>query len=266
LQQWGWAFLVAIGAVVLLLSNRSLGPVLWIWTVGSLIAVAIGYALRRPIILRPSPARTWALLAMGFPIMLSGLLGTLFLTADRWVAAARLDPTAAGTYGLASMISSAIFLVPGVIAQQQYPRLAMLKGANAPASKLRAAALRQSLLAAAASGASAIVAAPVVLIVIPWMLPAYAAAAGPAVLLSLGSVAIAGGTGPGNLMLVVGALWPYLAIQISCFAIAVALMWLGSGLAGTLGLAVGFVAGQTLLMLVLIVVARRYVRGKAEVR
>jgi O-antigen/teichoic acid export membrane protein len=252
-QQSGWACLVGVGALVLLRSDRSLESVLWIFTAGVLAAIAVGYALRRPIVMRPSPARTWRLMSMGFPIMLAGLLGSLFYTADRWVASARLEPSAAGAYGLASLIAAAVFLVPSVISQQQYPRLAMLYGGDASAAQLRAAARRQSLVAVAASAITALGVAAFSLLIVPRLLPAYGAATVPAVILSFGIAALAGSIGHANLLVVIGALWAYLAIQVSCFAIAVLLMWLGCGLGGGVGLAIGFAAGQVIMTTVLII-------------
>ena len=262
-QQWSWAGIIAIGGLLLLKSDRSLGSVLWIWTAGSIAAIAIGFVFRRPVVTRPSPARTWALLTMGFPIMLSGLLGNLFFTADRWAAVARLDPSAAGSYGLASLIASAVFLVPTVIAQQQYPRMAILFGEGAPTARLIGAAFRQSLVAASASLVTALGVAAFTLLIVPQILPAYEAVSVPAVVLSFGIAALAGGTGYGNLLVVIGALWAYLGILASCFAIAVPLMLLGSDLGGGIGLAVGVAAGQVILMVVLITSARILVARKA---
>ena len=243
-QQWAWAVIVGIGCLALLQSRLSLGAVLWIWTAGSAAAVALGYAIRRPIVRRPSPTLTLRLMSMGFPIMLSGLLGNLFYTADRWAAAVRLEPEAAGSYGLASLIASAVFLVPAVIAQQQYPRMAMLHGRDASAARLREAALRQSLVAGAASLLTALGVATFALVIIPRILPAYGTMAVPAVVLSFGIAALAGATGYGNLLVVIGAQWAYLAIQSLCFAIAVVLMWLGSEYGGGVGLALASLGGR----------------------
>jgi O-antigen/teichoic acid export membrane protein len=262
-QQWGWACIIGVGGLVLLRSDRTLGSVLWIWTAGAFLAIAIGFGLRRPVVTRPSPTRTWALLTMGFPIMLSGLLGNLFFTADRWVAVARLEPSAAGSYGLASLIASAVFLVPTVIAQQQYPRMAMLYGEGAPADRLIGAARHQSLVAASASLVTALGVAAFTLLIVPRVLPAYDSVAIPAVILSFGIAALAGGTGYGNLLVVIGALWAYLGILVSCFAIAVPLMLLGSALGGGVGLALGVAAGQVILMVALIISARILMARKA---
>jgi O-antigen/teichoic acid export membrane protein len=261
-QQWAWAFVIGLSGLALLLSDHSLEVVLWIWTAGALAAIAVGFALRRPIVMRPSPTWTWRLMSMGFPIMLAGLLGNLFFTADRWVGFARLEPSVAGSYGLASLIASAVFLVPTVIAQQQYPRMAMLFGAAAPAPRLMDAARHQSLVAAGASLLTALGVAAFSLLIVPRVLPAYGAVGIPATVLSLGIVALAGGTGYGNLLVVVGALWAYLGILASCFAIAVPLMFLGSAIGGGIGLAVGVALGQVILMVVLIASARILVARK----
>ena len=265
-QQWAWGAMVGIGCLALLQSRFSLGAVLWVWTAGSAAAVALGYAIRRPILRRPSPALTGRLMSMGFPIMLSGLLGNLFYTADRWAAAARLEPSAAGSYGLASLIASAVFLVPAVIAQQQYPRLAMLHGRDASATRLREAALRQSLVAGVASLFTALGVATFALVIVPQILPAYGTVAAPAVILSLGIAALAGATGYGNLLVVIGAQWAYLAIQIACFSMAIVLMLLGTAFGGGVGLALGVAGGQAILMLALIVAARRLVVRKVPDR
>lgn len=262
-QQLGWACFMGLGGLVLLQSDRSLGTVLAIWTAGAGAAIAIGFALRRPVVMRPSPTRTWRLLKMGFPIMLSGLLGNLFFTADRWAAVARLEPSAAGSYGLASLIASAAFLVPTVIAQQQYPRMAMLYGEGAGAARLMGVALHQGLVAASASLVTGLGVVAFTMLIVPSILPAYDAVAIPAVILSLGIAAVAGGTGYGNLLIVVGHMWAYLGILASCFAITVPLMLLGSELGGGTGLAVGVAVGQVILMVVLITSARKLLARKA---
>lgn len=261
-QQWAWALTLGLGGLVLLRSDRSLPSVLGIWTAVAGLAIVIGFVLRRPLVSRPSVSRTLRLLTMGFPIMLSGLLGNMFFTADRWAAAARLEPSAAGSYGLASLVASAAFLVPTVIAQQQYPRLAMLYGAGAQASDLMAAARRQSLVAAGASLATGIGITAFASLVLPSVLPAYDEVATPASVLSLGIAALAGGTGYGNLLIVVGAMWAYLGILVSCFAIAVPLMLLGSQLGGGVGLALGVAGGQVVLMAVLVTSARKVLARK----
>jgi hypothetical protein len=86
-------------------------------------------------------------------------------------------------------------------------------------------------------------------VVIPSLLPAYGAAVAPTIILCLGLVAMAGATGYANAMVVVGALWHYLAVQGGCLAVAIVLMALGASTAGGTGLAIGAAAGQVLMLL-----------------
>ena len=99
-----------------------------IWTASVLLAVGIRIHRASPQCPGSSVSRAIRVTRMGFPIMLVGLLGSLYYTADRWIAAGSLTAADAGSYGLASLVASAAFLVPMVIAQQQYPRLANLYG------------------------------------------------------------------------------------------------------------------------------------------
>jgi O-antigen/teichoic acid export membrane protein len=264
-QQAGWAcIMVASLGLLVVGAHASLASVLWIWTAGSLGSLAIGWALRRPVVRRPSGPRALSLLAMGFPIMLSGLLGNLFYTADRWVAAGRLEPAAAGSYALASLMASAVFLMPSVIAQQLYPRLGMLFGRNPCGATLLAAAHRQSLAAAGASLIAAMGVAAFAAVVLPALLPQYGTAVAPAVILSVGIVALAAGTGYSNLLLVIGAQWLYLGVQAVCFAVALGLMWIGCGIGGGVGLAFGFAMGQLLLTAALAVSARTRLSWRSQ--
>lgn len=83
------------------------------------------------------------LIGVGFPIMLVGLIHTLFATVDRWIVAGNLGPAALGHYSLAIMALSAVALLPQVISQQFYPRLAYAWSAKKDAGELRRMATRQ---------------------------------------------------------------------------------------------------------------------------
>ena len=263
LQQLAWAICVGVSCVALGLLGVSLTSALALWIIGSAFGIVAGIVLRRPVWTLGPIQRARPLLVTGIPIMLSGLAGSMFYTADRWVASITLDASAAGVYGFASLVAAAAFLVPMVIAQQQYPRLATLHGAGAPASQLEAAAIRQGLLAAATS-LVAVGGIAVFALLIPWLLPAYAAAVAPTIILCLGLVAMAGATGYANAMVVVGALWRYLAVQGGCLAAAIVLMALGASTAGVTGLAIGAATGQSLLLLGVGIAGRSTLRRAAR--
>lgn len=87
------------------------------------------------------------LMRVGLPIMLVGLLYTLLTTADRWVITAFLDVQQLGYYSLAIMMLGVLSLIPMVIAQQMYPRMAETWGrTNDPQAVLKWA-LRQAGMA-----------------------------------------------------------------------------------------------------------------------
>ena len=114
--------------------------------VGFIVAQVMTYALlcalaaRSPhVIYRPrfSWPRSRALIAIGFPIMLVGLVNTFFSTVDRWVVAAFLGTEPLGHYSLAIMTLGAVGLLPQVIAQQFYPRVAFAWSARGDPDELR---------------------------------------------------------------------------------------------------------------------------------
>ncbi len=151
---------------------------------GFILGQALSYAslcllaTRDPqVIYRPQLGleRARPLIAIGFPIMLVGLVNTLFTTVDRWVVAGFLGTEPLGHYSLAIMALNAVGLLPTVIAQQFYPRLAFAWSARSDTSELRGmASLHRRLTFAAV-----IPVITVLLLVLPSavraFLPAYTA-------------------------------------------------------------------------------------------
>ena len=64
------------------------------------------------------------LIKVGFPIMSVGILYSFFSTVDRWIIAAFLGGAELGYYSISLMVAGAATLVPMVIAQQVYPKMA----------------------------------------------------------------------------------------------------------------------------------------------
>lgn len=119
------------------------------WTFGLegfIVGQALAYALvcvlgaQSPeVTFRPrlGRARAKALIAIGFPIMLVGVVSTLFATVDRWVVAGFLGAESLGHYSLAIMSFGAVGLLPQVIYQQFYPRVAFAWSARGDRQELR---------------------------------------------------------------------------------------------------------------------------------
>lgn len=80
---------------------------------------------------------------VGLPILLVGLLFSVFTTVDRWVVAGFLGTTELGYYSLALMVSSGLNLIPLTVAQQMYPRMAEARGRGADPSRLLLLVRRQ---------------------------------------------------------------------------------------------------------------------------
>lgn len=64
------------------------------------------------------------LVRIGFPIMLVGIAYALLSTADRWIIGLFIGSEALGFYSMAIIVFSTISLLPRVISQQLYPRMA----------------------------------------------------------------------------------------------------------------------------------------------
>lgn len=98
-----------------------------------------------------TPTFDWAearrLMKVGLPIMLVGLLYTLLTTADRWVIAAFFETEQLGYYSLAIMVLAVTNLIPLVIAQQMYPRMAEAWGRTGQIQDVLTWAVRQSAMA-----------------------------------------------------------------------------------------------------------------------
>lgn len=85
------------------------------------------------------------LIKIGFPIMAVGVAYTLFNTLDRWIIGLMLDSTQLGYYSLSIIIFGSMILLPKIISQQIYPRMAYDWGKNRSALVLEKWAKKQTL-------------------------------------------------------------------------------------------------------------------------
>jgi O-antigen/teichoic acid export membrane protein len=104
---------------------------------------------------RPSAVKP--LIAIGFPILLVGLIYVMFTTVDRWVIAAFMDAASLGHYSIAIMAFGAVGLLPQVVAQLYYPRMAHAWAARADLNEMRQLSrqIRNMTLLVAAPAAAA---------------------------------------------------------------------------------------------------------------
>jgi O-antigen/teichoic acid export membrane protein len=258
-QQALFGVIAVVSAAILAFHpDADFGTAAALYGVPLALAVAVGVAVAPP----PFPPRlvldeVRRLAGIGLPIMLAGLVFSVFVTLDRWVAVTLLGPQRAAPYALASLIAAAMLVVPTVVSQQTYPRMAIARGRGAVAPDLRSMARHQGLLAATLVAPVAVAVALFAWIAVPVLLPDYAAAAPAAVILSLGFIVLGYLTGYGNYLNVVGGQWRYLAAQLVGVAVAVVLMFAGGGLAGLLGIAIGMAISHVVYGVVLRAVALR---------
>lgn len=183
---------------------------------------------------------------IGWPIMSAGLAFSVLVTLDRWVATAMFGPAAAAPYAFAGITAAAMLMMPTVVSQQTYPRMAMEHGRGASSSQLLSMARRQGEIAAALSAATALAVITGALIVIPLALQEFSAALPIIAILSVGLVAQSLFTGFGNYLNVVGGQWRYLGVQLVSIALALGLTIVGASVAGVTGIAGGMAVAYAL--------------------
>lgn len=113
------------------------GGVVGQWTAMTLTELAMGCALYltigRDIRWKFNVAASWRYIRIGLPIYAVGTLFIMFTSLDRVATAWLLGTTALGLYGIASMASTVLALVPGILTQIMWPRIAEMLGASGPA-------------------------------------------------------------------------------------------------------------------------------------
>ncbi len=200
---------------------------------------AVGLGIRLlPYTPRPrwNPVILRALISVGFPIMVAGLLYGLLTTIDRWLVATFMDRAAVGHYGLVGIVTSGLLLIPQMLAQHFYPRMAFAHGGGSTHAELVQLARSQGIVAGLAVGGLAIGTAVIAYAVVPIALPAYVASLLPLALALVGVVAYAFGSGYGNVLNTVGAHRRFLTIQavalLGTVGLATVLLAAGWGLEG----------------------------------
>jgi len=250
---------LALAASVVLVTLRGAGFEVTATLYGAALTLAVVIGL----ILSPPPIPTFdvdeirRLAVIGLPIMAAGLVFSLFVTLDRWVAATLLGARAAAPYALASLLAAAMLVVPTVVSQQTYPRMAIARGRGASDDELRRMAARQGVLAVALVAPIAFGIAAFALIGVPVLLPTYLSAAPAVVVLSAGFLVLAWLTGYGNYLNVVGGQRRYLVAQLIGVLVGIVLMVAGGLTLGLSGIAIGTALGHVAYGVVLRHMARR---------
>lgn len=150
-QQFAFAGVLPLIAIPLAvrykLSGYIIGQSITIFIVSLFIVRIIPFDLKPKFNLQ----ETIRLVKVGFPIMAAALLYGFLTTTDRWIITGFLGVEQLGYYSLAIIVTGSLSLIPRVIAEQVYPRMAEEYGKTSTYYSLRRWILRQIAMAVAAT-------------------------------------------------------------------------------------------------------------------
>lgn len=208
------------------------------------------------------------LVSIGFPIMLVGVVFTLFSTIDRWVVSAHLGELALGHYSLTIMALAAVALLPQVFSQLVYPRMAASWAARHDPTELRRHMTWQRTATLAAVVPTSLILAALAHWGTRTFLPEYQAGATPMVVAMAAPIFYSAGQGYGNALNVLGRQYVYLAALVAATVVNIGVSLVLVGPYGLVGVAIGTVAGFAALALALLmsgsVVFRRLERSQDQ--
>ncbi len=176
------------------------------------------------------------LIKVGWPILGVGLVFTLLMTVDRWIITGFLGKTQLGYYSLALMVTNVLFLLPMVVAQQIYPRMAEAWGKTKCITDVLKWAKIQTRLSVSLSLFLALIVGFLVKILVPLILPEYLPGLPAVYPMLLVPVFFSFITGTGNMLNTIGRQKVYLLMQLCLLPVMVILDFLaiklGFGIAG----------------------------------
>lgn len=205
-------------------------------------AVLAGLLVRRPRwTIDPRLIRGTAVI--GFPIMAAGFVFTLLITLDRWIAGIMLPPVDAAAYAFASIVVSALLVLPSVLSMQFYPRMAQVYGREADRAPVYQMARRQAGLSAIITVPPAVIMVIAATLLVPAFFPRYEASVLPIAVLMVGYLSLVASNAFGNYLNVIGSQWSYLKVQLAALFPTVGLMVIGAALGSAVGIALGLTVG-----------------------
>jgi O-antigen/teichoic acid export membrane protein len=230
--------------------------------VATYLVLSLLAGLSREVSYRPRLqfARARSLVGIGFPIMLVGLVHTLFSTVDRWVVAVFLGAVPLGHYSLAIMALGAVGLLPQVIAQQFYPRVAFAWSARGDLAEMRHLANQARRMTLAAVTPVVAVALLVLPPAVRAFLPEFAPGV-PALSITMFVPVIATiGQGYGGILHMLDRQTWLLGAILACAVVNVAVSALLVGPLGLVGVAIGTLVAFACYAAVRVVLGARAMR------
>ena len=110
---------------------------------------------------------------LGAPLIVLGVLSTVFLSVDRWVIATHLGVTQLGYYALGIMACSLVSLIPQSVASVLYSRMLERFGANSDPTSLRGLLINPTRVVAALMAVIVGMAVLILILVVRFLLPSY---------------------------------------------------------------------------------------------
>lgn len=173
---------------------------------------------------------------IGLPIMAGTVLYYVLVTLERWMILGFLGTEALGQYTLAVVCTGMLSLLPAVIAQQMYPRMALKMGRTGDKKSLRPLVIGQTVAASTVTAAMVATAYVLLPYVTERFLPQYVQGVVPARTVLLGLACVPLASGAANYLVVTNRQVLYVAVLgiavIVKLGLVLAALALGWGLEG----------------------------------
>jgi len=245
--------------IVYKLPGFILGQTIAILAVSSLIIVKFIHFNLRP---KLDIQESIRLIKVGSPMMAVVLLYSLLTTADRWVIVSFLGVEQLGYYSLAIIVMGFLSLVPMVLAQQIYPRMAETYGQTSSYTDLKKWIISQTIMALGVTVPLLVGVYFIFPLIVERFLPAYmpGITAMKIILIGLLFLPIAGGFG--NFLKTVDKQLYYMAVQGTAIAMNIGfnMVFVKMGW-GINGVALGTALTYILYSSILALVSKRIIRS-----
>lgn len=202
------------------------------------------------------------LIKIGFPIMVVGITYTFLNTADRWFVSGFLGVQELGYYSMAILVFGMMVLIPRIISQQIYPRMAMDWGRTPSKETLSNWSSKQTKYVS-------LIIVPLFLIVvflfpllIRYLLPEYIPGIPALRIIAIGALFLPFSTGWGNVLIIIDKQIYYLYVILSAVILNIVFNFIFVRLGyGIEGIALGTVLSFSLYNFMLMVIARKTLKN-----
>lgn len=176
------------------------------------------------------------LIAIGFPIMLVGIIYSFFLTVDRWMIELMLGTEQLGVFSLAILTFGTLTILPATIARQFYPKMAFDWGNTRSSAVLEAWCRKQMRYCSYVVLATVIGVQVLFPLLIWYWLPQYQASITSVLIIALGVLSMPLAAGWGDVINILGRqrllIWVTAMFIVANVGFTYVCIKLGWGLAG----------------------------------